>query len=104
MQVYASVCVCVCVCVCVRACVCVCVCTCVISCYICSVCDLMLYLQCVFVDIYLQEFTCDPSVPFPPPPRGGAHYVDADERPYCKKCMEKFPQEYRKRLKQRKES
>lgn len=37
------------------------------------------------------------------PCRGGAHYIEADERPYCKKCVEKFPQEFRKRLKARKE-
>jgi transposase-like protein len=43
---------------------------------------------------------CDTSLAV----RGGAHYVDADERPYCKKCMERYPQEYRKRLKQRKEA
>ena len=35
--------------------------------------------------------------------KAGAQYVDADERPYCKRCLDRFPQEYRKRLKQRKE-
>lgn len=31
--------------------------------------------------------------------KGGAKYVDMDERPYCKKCFEKTPTELRRRLK-----
>ena len=31
--------------------------------------------------------------------RGGAKYIDMDERPYCKKCFDKIPVELRRRLK-----
>lgn len=31
--------------------------------------------------------------------RGGAKYVDLDDRPYCKKCYDKIPTEFRRRMK-----